>query len=137
MRWLSMHGFLTPRPNCDRRRASHKRRIMSETNIIGVVLRKVRAANLALIDEGVLPAGTDQSRIVVEPPRGASHGDLATNAAMVLAKEARKKPGELAREIIAKLRGDDLFTAMEVAGPGFINFTLKPAAWVEALRTAL
>src|SRR4051812_9632291 len=110
---------------------------MSETNIIGAVLRKVRAANLALIEVGVLPAGTDQSRIVVEPPRGASHGELATNAAMVLAKQARKKPGELAREIIGKLGGDDLFAAMEVAGPGFINFTLKPAVWVEALRTAL
>src|SRR5438105_14414048 len=101
------------------------------------VLARVHTACSALATEGNWPAGIDLSRIVVEPPRDASHGDLATNAAMVLAKEARKKPSELAREIIAKLGGDDLFAAMEVAGPGFINFTLNPVAWVEALRSSL
>ena len=74
---------------------------------------------------------------MVEPPREAAHGDLATNAAMVLAKDARKKPRELAEQIAAKLRADDLIAQVEVAGPGFINLTLKPAAWIEALRDAL
>ena len=110
---------------------------MNETNIVAVVLRKVRAANTALIADGVLPADADQSRIVVEPPREAAHGDLATNAAMVLAKHARKKPRELAEKIAAKLGGDDHFAKVEVAGPGFINVTLRPAAWIETLRHAL
>src|SRR5271166_340449 len=110
---------------------------MNETNIVAAVLEKVRAANEALIADGILPAGVDQSRIAVEPPREASHGDLATNAAMVLAKDARRKPRELAEQIVAKLRGDDLLAKLEVAGPGFINFTLRPAAWIQALRAVL
>src|SRR5712691_13046454 len=100
-------------------------------NIFAVVLDKVHQANDALIADGVLPAGIDQSRIVVEPPREAAHGDLATNAAMVLAKDARKKPRELAEQIVAKLRGDELLAKLEVAGPGFINLTLKPSAWIQ------
>jgi arginyl-tRNA synthetase len=110
---------------------------MSETNIVAAVLQKLRAANDALVGDGVLPPGVDQSRIVVEPPREAAHGDLATNAAMVLAKEAGKKPRELAQAIIGKLRADDLFAKLEIAGPGFINFTLKPVAWIGALRAIL
>src|SRR5262249_29723049 len=107
------------------------------TNIFAVVLDKVRAANDALAAAGVLPAGLDQSRIVVEPPRDAAHGDMATNAAMVLAKDAGKKPRELADAIAARLREDALIAKVDVAGPGFINMTLKPAAWFEALRTGL
>jgi arginyl-tRNA synthetase len=110
---------------------------MKVSNIVAAVLEKVRAANDALVRDGILPAGIDQSRIVVEPPREAAHGDLATNAAMVLAKDARRKPRELAEQIVAKLRGDDLLAKLEVAGPGFINLTLKPAAWIQALRTVL
>src|SRR5438105_4122300 len=106
-------------------------------NIFAVVLDKVYAANRELVAAGMLPAGIDQSRIVVEPSREAAHGDLATNAAMVLAKDARKRPRELAERIIAKLAGDELLASVEIAGPGFINLTLKPAAWIEALRTVL
>ena len=83
------------------------------------------------------PAGIDLSRVVVEPPRDAAHGDMATNAAMVLAKEAKAKPRDLAEQIAARLRTDDLISSVEVAGPGFINLTLKPSAWSEALRTVL
>jgi arginyl-tRNA synthetase len=110
---------------------------MNDQNIFAVVLDKVRAANNALVAEGALPAAIDQSRIVVEPPREAAHGDMATNAAMVLAKDAGKKPRELAEAIAAKLRADDLVAKAEVAGPGFINLTLKPWAWVGALRAIL
>jgi arginyl-tRNA synthetase len=106
-------------------------------NIFSVMLEKIHAANLALVGEGVLPKGIDQSRVVVEPPREAAHGDMATNSAMVLAKEAGKKPRELADALAAKLRDDDLVAKVEVAGPGFINLTLKPAAWREALRAVL
>jgi len=97
----------------------------------------VRAATNALVADGVLPGGIDQSRIVVEPPRESAHGDMATNAAMVLAKDAGTKPRALAEAIAAKLRGDDLVAKAEVAGPGFINLTLKPAAWIAALRAVL
>ena len=101
------------------------------------MLDRVRRANDDLIAAGVLPAGIDQSRVTVEPPRDAAHGDMATNAAMVLAKDAGKKPRELAEAIAEKLRADDLVGKVEVAGPGFINLTLKPAAWIAALRNAV
>src|SRR6266849_2483173 len=110
---------------------------MSDQNIFAAVLDKVRAANCALIADGLLPTGADQSRIVVEPPREAAHGDMATNAAMVLAKDAGTKPRELAQAIAEKLRADPLMAKAEVAGPGFINLTLKPAAWIGALRAVL
>src|SRR5437016_4079529 len=110
---------------------------MSDLNIFAVVLEKVRAATAALIADGVLPAGIDQSRIVVEPPREAAHGDMATNAAMVLAKDAGKKPRDLAEAIAVKLRADPLVAKVEIAGPGFINLTLTPAAWIDALRAVL
>jgi arginyl-tRNA synthetase len=106
-------------------------------NIFALILDRVRAANDQLAAAGMLPAGIDQSRIVVEPPREATHGDMATNAAMVLAKEAGKKPRELADAIAGKLRGDPLMAKVEVAGPGFINLTLKPSAWIGALRAIL
>jgi arginyl-tRNA synthetase len=110
---------------------------MAANNIFNEVLDRVRAVNARLAAAGVLPAGIDQSRIVVEPPRDPSHGDMATNAAMVLAKEAGKKPRELAQAIADALAADDLVQKVDVAGPGFINLTLKPAAWTEAMRAAL
>src|SRR5690242_5220534 len=106
-------------------------------NIFAIVLDKVRAANAALMADGVLPAGIDQSRVVVEPPRDPTHGDMATNAAMVLAKDAGKKPRELAEAIAERLRADDKIARVDVAGPGFINLALKPHVWVEELRLVL
>ncbi len=84
-----------------------------------------------------LGAGTDLSRVVVEPPKDPSHGDMATNAAMVLAKGVGKKPRDLADQIAARLRTDDLIAAVDVAGPGFINLTLKVSVWADTLRTVL
>ena len=86
---------------------------------------------------GVLGPGADISRVVVEPPRDPSHGDMATNAAMVLAKDAGKKPRELAESIAAKLRTDDKVASVAIAGPGFINLTLKPHVWVDELHLVL
>ena len=106
-------------------------------HLFAEVLDRVRAANAELIATGFLPADTDQSRIVVEPPREASHGDMATNAAMVLAKGAGRKPRELAEAIAEKLRPDALLARVDVAGPGFINVTLAKEAWVEELRSVL
>jgi arginyl-tRNA synthetase len=85
----------------------------------------------------VLGSGADLSRIVVEPPRDPTHGDMATNAAMVLAKDSGKKPRELAEAIADRLRADDKVAKVDVAGPGFINLTLKPHVWAEELRLVL
>jgi arginyl-tRNA synthetase len=101
------------------------------------VLARVHAVCGALAAEGGWPANIDLSRVVVEPPRDAGHGDMATNAAMVLAKDAKAKPRDLAEKIAAKLRADDLIASVAVAGPGFINLTLRPSAWSDALRTVL
>src|SRR5664279_6505158 len=95
-------------------------------------LARVRAACAAQ-----LGASADLSRIVVEPPRDPGHGDMATNAAMVLAKDAGKKPRELADAIAEKLRADDKIAKVDVAGAGFINLTLKPQVWAEELRVVL
>src|SRR6195952_4212164 len=100
------------------------------------VLARVHAVCAALAAEGGWP-NADLSRVVVEPPREASHGDMATNAAMVLAKEARAKPRDLAELIATKLRADELIEKVDIAGPGFINLTLKAHVWADALRTVL
>jgi arginyl-tRNA synthetase len=109
----------------------------SHPHLFADVLARVHAVCSALAAEGGWPAGIDLSRVVVEPPREAAHGDMATNAAMVLAKEARAKPRDLAEAIAARLRADELIAAVDIAGPGFINLTLKPTAWADALRTVL
>ncbi len=101
------------------------------------MLARVGAACRALMDEGTLPKNADLSRVVVELPRDPSHGDMATNAAMVLAKDAKAKPRDLAEAIATKLRADDLVARVDVAGPGFINLVLKPVAWANALRAVL
>jgi arginyl-tRNA synthetase len=110
---------------------------MTTTNIFADILGRVRRANDQLIAAGILSAGIDQSRVTVEPPRDPAHGDIATNAAMVLAKDAGRKPRELAEAIADKLRVDALVGKVDVAGPGFINLTLKPAAWIAALHGAV
>jgi arginyl-tRNA synthetase len=106
-------------------------------NVFVTIHGSVAAANAALIADGVLPPGTSQSRVVVEPPRDPTHGDMSTNAAMVLAKDAGAKPRNLAEAIAEKLRADPLIARVEVAGPGFINMTLDPSVWREALRAAV
>jgi len=109
----------------------------SPPHLFANVLARVQAVCGALATEGGWSAGIDLSRVVVEPPRDPAHGDMATNAAMVLAKEARKKPRDLAEQIAARLRADELIAAVDVAGPGFINLALKASAWSDALRTVL
>jgi len=101
-------------------------------HLFATMLACVQAATTA-----VLGSGADVSRIVVEPPRDPTHGDMATNAAMVLAKGAGKKPRELAESIAAKLRSDGKVASVDIAGPGFINLTLKPNVWSEELRLVL
>src|SRR3954447_25579470 len=98
-----------------------------------VVLEAVEA----LSGEGALPSGLDLSRISVEPPRDPAHGDVATNAAMVLAKSAAIPPRALAEAIAAKLRLVADVQRAEVAGPGFINLVLSPSFWPRVLASIL
>ncbi len=87
----------------------------------------------ALVAEGMLPDGLNRRAVTVEPPRDASHGDLATNAAMVLAKPAGTAPRALAEAIAAKLGALDEVASVAVAGPGFINLTLTEDRWRDEL----
>ncbi len=89
----------------------------------------VDAALDALTTAGTLPAGVDRRNVTVEPPRDASHGDLATNAAMVLAKPAGTNPRQLAEALAGELRALDEVATVSVAGPGFINLTLHDDVW--------
>ncbi len=106
-------------------------------NIFAAVADKVRAALDALQREGMLPADLELGGTDIQEPRDASHGDLASNAAMALAKRARQKPRELAQLIVDKLEKDADFAKVEIAGPGFINITLAGAMWHRLIRTIL
>jgi arginyl-tRNA synthetase len=86
-----------------------------------IYFRDIVIAELATLS---LPAGLDLSRVAVEPPRDPSHGDLSTNAAMVLAKPAGLAPRALAASLVARLQRHPEVTLAEVAGPGFINLRL-------------
>ncbi len=89
----------------------------------------------ALEAAGTLPAGLNRAPVTVEPPRDASHGDLATNAAMVLAKPAGMNPRALAEALVSELAKAPGVTSAEIAGPGFINLRLDAAAWLAELQT--
>lgn len=90
-----------------------------------------------LVEEGALPAAIDRGNVTVEPPRDPSHGDLATNAAMVLAKPAGSNPRALAEALKRKLEALPPVSCVEIAGPGFINLKLKANAWRDELKTIL
>jgi arginyl-tRNA synthetase len=98
-------------------------------NIFRHFEERVEAALAALAAEGALPAGLDTSRVAVEPPRDPSHGDLSTNAAMVLAKPAGMNPRALAEKLAAKLKAEPSVTEVAIAGPGFINLRLEDSIW--------
>lgn len=106
-------------------------------NIFAIFEKHIRGALEALRNEGILPADAKLDGFVVEPPREAAHGDLATNAAMVLAKPAGKNPKELAAALAERLRLVPDVEKADIAGPGFINITLKAGFWPEVLRAVL
>jgi len=91
----------------------------------------------AMQAEGDLPAGLDLANVTVEPPRDAAHGDMATNAAMVLAKPAGLKPRDIAERLAGRLVADPRVEIAEVAGPGFLNLMLAPAVWQGVLGRCL
>ncbi|MGR3519299.1 MAG: arginine--tRNA ligase [Roseovarius sp.] len=102
-------------------------------DIRGLVLDTLRG----LQAEGALPASLDLGNVTVEPPRDPAHGDMATNAAMVLAKPAGMKPRDIAIVLAEHLAADARIDSAEVAGPGFLNLRLAPAVWHDVLRGAL
>ena len=91
----------------------------------------------SLVNDGVFDTRPDVSRIVIEIPRDASHGDITTNAAMILSKEARMKPRDLAEIILKKLSNLDAVQESEIAGPGFINLRLTADFWQDQLTEIL
>ena len=91
----------------------------------------------AMAADGDLPEGLDTGNVAVEPPRDPAHGDMATNAAMVLAKPAGLKPRDIAEALAARLSADARIARVDVAGPGFINLRLSDAVWQDMVRHAL
>src|SRR3954471_22708456 len=106
-------------------------------NIFRAFEARVGQALGRLAEGGKIPPGLDASRVRVEPPRDAAHGDLATNAALVLAKEARMNPRALAELLAGELRSDADIASAEVAGPGFLNLKLRPGVYREVMRAVL
>lgn len=109
----------------------------AQMNLFSDIRGLVVEALGAMAAAGELPAGLDTAAVAVEPPRDAAHGDMATNAAMVLAKPAGLKPRDIAEALARRLAADPRVTSAEVAGPGFINLRLAPEVWAGVLRAAL
>jgi arginyl-tRNA synthetase len=106
-------------------------------NVFAHVEQRIRAALNALTAEGKLPADLPLAGIETQEPRDPAHGDIASNAAMVLAKVARMKPRDMAELLAKKLANEPEVANAEVAGPGFLNLTLRPAFWHDLVRVIL
>ncbi|RJY09043.1 arginine--tRNA ligase [Aurantiacibacter aquimixticola] len=107
---------------------------MSESQTLyAAFAAKIDAVLSALELEGALPPETARGNVSIEPPRDPSHGDLSTNAAMVLAKHAKTNPRALAEKIVEHLQRDPLIESADIAGPGFINLGLAPQIWIEEI----
>lgn len=108
---------------------------MSDTHTIHAAFaEKIDAALSAIEMEGHLPPDASRKGVTVEPPRDPAHGDLATNAAMVLARQAKTNPRALAGMLVEKLQADPDVESAEIAGPGFINLRLADASWIAELE---
>ena len=106
-------------------------------NLFAAMETQVRDSLKALQARGALPDGLALDRVGVEPPREASHGDMATNAAMVLAKPAGLNPRDVAALLVEELVKSDAIESAEIAGPGFVNLRLSPALWLGLVPTIL
>jgi arginyl-tRNA synthetase len=106
-------------------------------NLFAEIRLAVTDALSALMAEGALPAGLDLAAVSVEPPRDPAHGDMATNAAMVLAKPAGQPPRAIAEALAARLMADPRILVADVAGPGFLNLRLADGVWHNVLRAVL
>lgn len=106
-------------------------------NLFAEIRGLVTDSLAALAAEGVLPPGLDYAQVAVEPPRDSAHGDMATNAAMVLAKPTGMAPRAIAEALAARLVRDPRVIGADVAGPGFLNLRLSPAVWQGVVKAAL
>jgi arginyl-tRNA synthetase len=106
-------------------------------NVHALVHARIIAALQALQSDGALPAGLDFGNVEVSPPRDPAHGDLASNAALVLAKAARMKPRDIADKLAEKLKGDPDIQNVAVAGAGFLNMRFAPAFWHAVVKAVL
>ncbi|NOD78090.1 MULTISPECIES: arginine--tRNA ligase [unclassified Ruegeria] len=106
-------------------------------NLFSEIRGLVLDALTQMQSEGALPEGLSFDNVAVEPPRDSAHGDMATNAAMVLAKPAKMKPRDIADVLAGKLAADDRITSAEVAGPGFLNLRLAASVWQGVLAAVL
>ncbi len=106
-------------------------------NLFADIRALVVAELTAMAEGGALPAGLDLTNVAVEPPRDAAHGDMATNAAMVLAKPAAMPPRAIAEALAARLARDPRIALAEVAGPGFLNLRLSNVVWQGVVKAAL
>ncbi|MEO0865010.1 MAG: arginine--tRNA ligase, partial [Pseudomonadota bacterium] len=106
-------------------------------NLFADIRAAVLDALAAMTQAGDLPEGLVMDNVTVEPPRDAAHGDMATNAAMVLAKPAQQKPRDIAEKLAARLAADDRIDSADVAGPGFLNLRLAPSVWQGVVGTVL
>ena len=105
------------------------------------IFAEIRDLIISTLDQmvaaGALPDGLNFAPITAEPPRDPAHGDMATNAAMVLAKPAGMKPRDIADALANKLSEDARITSADVAGPGFLNLRLAPVVWQGIAGTIL
>jgi arginyl-tRNA synthetase len=106
-------------------------------NVYANVHARILAALQALQADCALPGSLDFAKVEVAPPRETAHGDLATNAALVLAKAAAMKPHDIAERLAARLGGDADIDRIEVAGPGFLNLSFRPAFWQSVVAAIL
>lgn len=106
-------------------------------NVFAHVEARIAAALQALKNEGALPEDLPIAGVEAETPRDMAHGDIATNAALVLAKPAKMKPRDIAEKLKAKLAAEPGVAGVEIAGPGFLNITFEPAFWQGLVTTIL
>ncbi|NKB44050.1 MAG: arginine--tRNA ligase [Alphaproteobacteria bacterium] len=106
-------------------------------NVFTTIRNRVVEAIEAEVEAGGLPTGLKLDAITAEPPRDAAHGDISTNAAMVLAKPAQMKPRDVADKIVARLSDADGIVSADIAGPGFINLRLEPSIWQAVVSDVL
>ncbi|MGI1661883.1 arginine--tRNA ligase [Palleronia sp. KMU-117] len=106
-------------------------------NLFSDIRRLVVETLDAMVADGALPTGLDYGPVAVEPPRDAAHGDMATNAAMVLARPAGLPPRQIAEALAPRLQADPRVETAEVAGPGFLNLRLAPLVWHDVVTEAI
>jgi arginyl-tRNA synthetase len=134
MRWSSTSTCLTLTRFSDRARHLSTGQNM---NIFAEILTEILNAVAALQGEGALPPGLDTTKITAEPPREQSHGDIATNVAMVLAKPAGMNPRAIAELFVGKLSAVKNISKASIAGPGFINIVLNESVWPQVMQSVL